>query len=130
VAAKVAREWKAQTAAAEAVPEMPDVVQTRVEGLWAEAVRAARAEHEQAVAGWQAQISQVEEERDEALAAIDEQAEAARVEHERLQTENTRLQTEVDRLTGEYQQTREDLEAMRVERAAAREEAAEARGQI
>lgn len=130
VAAKVAREWKARAVAADAVPDMPDVVQARVEGLWAEAVRAARAEHAQAVVGWQSQVSQVEEERDEALVAIDEQVEAASVERERLQAENTRLQQDVDRLTSENQQAREDLETMSVERAAAREEAAEARGQI
>src|SRR5699024_5742301 len=83
-----------------------------------------------AVVGWQSQVSQVEEERDEALVAIDEQVEAASVERERLQAENTRLQQDVDRLTSENQQAREDLDTMSVERAAAREEAAEARGQI
>lgn len=130
VAAEVAREWKAREDLRSPVPEIPDVVQIRMEGLWAEAVRAARSEHDYAVNGWQSQIHQLEAERDEAIAAADEQAVAARVEQDQAQTTITELRTHVERLTAAAQEAQAQIQAMRDERSQAREEAAEARGQV
>lgn len=129
VAAEVAREWKARESAAAAVPPVPEVVQARLAGVWAEAVQAARAEHERAVAGWRSQVEQVEAERDEAISTADEQAAAAQQDSERAAAQVTALQ---ERLA--YHETtigtlRVDLDTAHVGRAAAREDAAEARGE-
>lgn len=86
-------------------------MQTRVEGLWAEAIRAARSEHDHAVNGWQAQVHQLEAERDEAIAAADEQAVAARVEQDQAQTRITELRTQVERRTAAAQEAQEQIQA-------------------
>lgn len=129
VAAEVAREWKARETAAAAVPPVPEVVQARLVGVWAEAVRAARAEHEQAVEGWRAQVEQVEAERVEAISAADDQAVVAQHDAEQAAEAITALQAQLDEQSSIHDSLRHELDTASTERAAAREEAAEARGQ-
>ena len=79
VAAEAARVWNERESQAGAVPDLPAVVQARFTAVWREAFTAARAEFEQARAGWLAKVAQVEAERD-GLAEEIEHAEAAREE--------------------------------------------------
>lgn len=133
VAAEAAREWKAAAAEGQGVPPFPPVVQARVEGLWAEAVRAARAEHDQAVDGWKRQLRQMETERDEAIAAVDEQAVAAKVQLEAAEASIAELREQVRALGEDARREREEADRVRQDLqrdlGKAREEAAEARGQ-
>lgn len=129
VAAEVAREWKTREAAAAAVPPVPEVVQARLAGVWAEAVQAARAEHERAIEGWRAQVEQIEAERVEAITAADEQAAAARHDSEQAAAALTALQAQLDEETTANDALRRELDTANDERSQAREEAAEARGQ-
>lgn len=129
VAAEVAREWKAREAAAGAVPPVPEVVQARLAGVWAEAVQAARAEHERAVEGWRAQVEQVEAERDEAITAADELAVAAQHDADQATEKITALQGQLTEQATTIESLRHDLDTAHTERAEAREEAAGARGE-
>ena len=129
VAAEVAREWKARESAAAAVPPVPEVVQARLAGVWAEAVRAARAEHERAVEGWRAQLDQVEAERDEAITAADELAAAAQRDADQAAAQIVALQAQLTQQLDVAEALRQDLETAHIERAQAREDAAGARGE-
>lgn len=129
VAVQAAREWKAAAAEGQGVPPVPDVVQARAEGLWAEAVRVARAEHDQAVDGWKRQLRQMETERDEAIAAVDEHAVAARVQQEAAEAAIAGLREQVRALGEDARREREEADRVRQDLGKAREEAAEARGQ-
>ncbi|MBS1673148.1 MAG: DNA-binding protein [Actinobacteria bacterium] len=79
VAAAVARAWNEREAESREVPAMPDAVLARMEGLWREAVAAARDEHQAERDGWAAQLAAVEAERD-ALGEDVDRAEAERDE--------------------------------------------------
>ena len=129
VAAEVAREWKARETAVAAVPPVPEVVAARLAGVWAEAVQAARAEHEQAVEGWRAQIEQVEAERVEAISAADELAAAAQRDADQAAQQFTALQDQLTQQLHAIETLRHDLELAHTERAQAREDAAGARGE-
>lgn len=67
VASPVAREWNEAQAQSREVPPVPDSVTLRVQGLWREAVEAARGEHQVERDGWAARLASAEEERDGAL---------------------------------------------------------------
>lgn len=129
VAAEVAREWKAREIAMAAVPAIPEVVQTRLAGVWAEAVQAARAEHERAVEGWRAEVERIEAERHEAIAAADEATAAAERDAEQAAQAMAALRQEVTEHTNTLGELRAELKTAYEHRAAAREEAAEARGE-
>ncbi|MDN5795467.1 MAG: DNA-binding protein [Intrasporangium sp.] len=129
VAAEVAREWKARTAATVAVPPVPEVVAARLAGVWAEAVQAARVEHEHAVEGWRAQVEQVEIERDEAISAADELAAAGQRDAAQAATQLAAIQEQLTQQQAAVETLRHDLETAHTERAQAREDAAGARGE-
>lgn len=67
VAAQISREWKMAAETERAIPEIPSRVQVRVEGLWKEAVEAAREEFEAERQGWQVRLEEVGQERDELI---------------------------------------------------------------
>lgn len=66
-ALEVARHWKAQEAETREVPPMSDSFMIRMEGVWRDAVQAARVEHQDERAGWAATLTTVEDERDGAI---------------------------------------------------------------
>ena len=70
VAARAAREWNEGQAQTRDVPEPPDAVTVRFQGVWREAIEAARAEHQAEREGWTARITSIEDERDAALEDI------------------------------------------------------------
>ena len=67
VAAQIAREWKTAAETERIIPEIPSRVQVRVEGLWKEAVDAAREEFEAERQGWQVRLEEVGQECDELI---------------------------------------------------------------
>lgn len=101
-AGDAARAWNQKQAEQAAIPPMPEAVQFRVDALWREAITAARSEHDEARAGWEATRAQLQTELTELGADLE------RVEGEK-ETEHTRaeqLQAEVQRLTQELAEQR------------------------
>lgn len=82
VATEAARAWNEQEAQAEAVPEVPAAVESRLTAIWREAVTVARQEFAEARTGWRTRVEQAEAERD-ALAGAVAQVEAERDEAHR-----------------------------------------------
>lgn len=93
VASPAARNWNAQQARAREVPPLPDSVAIRVQGLWREAVEAARSEHQAERDGWAAQLKNVEDERDGAL----DDASSAQHELDRASARIAELEVIVER---------------------------------
>lgn len=96
VASPVARDWNARQALARKVPPLPDSVAVRVQGLWREAVEAARAEHDAERDGWAAQLKNFEDERDGAL----DEARSAQQELDRANARISELEGVVEQVRG------------------------------
>lgn len=80
VATEAARSWNDAAAAQGAVPEVPEAVRRRFDAVWTEAYGAARAEFDEARAGWEARVSRLETESAELVKAVEEaEQEAERV---------------------------------------------------
>lgn len=110
VAAAVARAWKEREAATAAVPPIPDIVQTRVEALWREAVGAAREEHAADREGWEWRLRTAEEHFEEvskeaardvqnAESERDQAREAARADGEKLRARIAELEEAIEKST-------------------------------
>lgn len=81
IAADAARSWNEREAGQREAPAIPNAVQARFEALWREAYTAARAEFDEAVAGWKARLQRADEERDQLTAAVEEaEKECERIE--------------------------------------------------
>lgn len=76
VAADAARVWNEETARATAVPDLPQAVQLRLEGIWAEAFTAARLEFDDARAGWTSRIQHLEDEVRDLTSAVSDAEQA------------------------------------------------------
>ncbi|MGH3351576.1 MAG: DNA-binding protein [Nocardioides sp.] len=72
IAADAARAWNEREAETQDAPPAPEAVQARFDALWREAYTAARAEFDEAVAGWKAKLQRAEEERGQLTAAVEE----------------------------------------------------------
>lgn len=93
-----AREWNEEQASAVPVPPAPESVLFRFEAMWREAITAARAEHDEARAGWEAKVAAAQEEVDELgqdLERVEGERDTERAQREQLQTEVQRLTQEV-----------------------------------
>jgi chromosome segregation ATPase len=106
-----AREWNEQQAAQVAIPPMPQAVQFRVEALWREAITAARSEHDEARAGWEAKVQTAQEEVTELSTDLERTEAELATERGQVAT----LQAEVARLTQEVgeQRSRADTQTGR-----------------
>ena len=102
VAAEAARAWHAEIEAAGAIPAVPEAVAGRFDSIWRDAVIAARGEHADDVAGWQARL----EEQAEDLAGY-----AAEIE---------RAESERDALAAELETARKQLRDLEADLATAR----------
>lgn len=94
VAAEAARTWNEAEANAAVVPDPPAAVETRFAALWREAVTAARAEHAEAKAGWQAKLDQSDAER----RTLAEEVEQLEGERDEARNERDEANRETDRL--------------------------------
>ena len=107
---------------------MPEVVQARLAGVWAEAVQARpRPSTSGPPRGWLAQLEQVEAERDEAISAADDHAAAhpTRRDPAQLTAQLTALQEQLHAI----ETLRHDLEVAHTARAQTRGDTAGARGE-
>ncbi|MBK8460146.1 MAG: DNA-binding protein [Micropruina sp.] len=96
VASPAARDWNARQAHTRKVPPLPDSVAVRVQGLWREAIEAARAEHQAERDGWASQLKNVEDERDGAL----DEASGAQQELDRANAHISELEVIVEQIRG------------------------------
>lgn len=117
IAAAVARDWNSKQAEMQAVPDIPEAINARVQSLWREAVLAARAEHDTDREGWASKIRGITDERDGAL----EDADRERQRADELEAE---LASAADRIAGLETQ----LHRAQAEVAAAETRAAAAEG--
>jgi hypothetical protein len=93
-----AREWNEAQASAVPIPPAPESVLFRFEAMWREAITAARSEHDEARAGWEAKVQAAQEEVAELgkdLERIEAEKETERAQREALQAEVARLTQEV-----------------------------------
>lgn len=145
LAAEAARAWNEQQSTEQAIPEAPAPVQARFTALWREAVTLARAEFNEARAGWQEKISKAEQERndmaddlgkaeddrDKALKAAAKADGATAAERSRADKAEGRaeaLEAERDRLLGERDGLSEQLRELREQLAAGKAQEAKNQG--
>lgn len=134
IAAEAARAWNERAAEQQNVPEIPDEVRTRLDGIWRTAYVAARQDFDKARAGWVKKVETVEEdaaeltktvaeleqrieqERDESQkarsAAAQELAEA-RTESAEAQTRAAKLEGALEAVTAERDRLLTELQASR-----------------
>jgi|SRR5665647_491466 hypothetical protein len=124
VASPAAREWNARQAQAREVPPLPDSVEVRIQGMWREAVEAARAEHQVERDGWAARIKVVEDDRDGAL----EDATRIRGELDRATARNAELEEALEQALAAASQAQARTAAAEAHAAAAEARAAAAEG--
>lgn len=119
IASQVAQEWNARAAEQAPVPEMPDIVQKRLEGVWREIYTAAADTFGAERAGQRETIQGLEEER--AALAEDLAAAEARAEQAESSVRETATAAEADRERLAQERSRADraegaLEAITAER--------------
>lgn len=97
-----AREWNEAQASAVPIPPAPEPVLRRFEAMWREAITAARFEHDEARAGWEAKVQTAQDE----VAELGKDLERIEAERETARAQVTTLEAEVRRLTQEVAEQR------------------------
>lgn len=128
IAAATARSWNQREAAARDVPEMPDGVLMRVEGLWRAAVEVAREEHATEREGWASRVQTAEEERSDLAEEIDRITSEHAAELESAQAEHDRLLASISDLEKKLTAVQESADDARAAAAAAESRAAASEG--
>lgn len=134
VAAEVARPWNERAAGQQNVPEIPDEVRVRLDGIWRTSYVPAHQDFDEARAGWVQKVEtvekdaaeltkavaeleqRIEQERDESQkaqsAAAQELAEA-RTESAEAQTRAAKLEGALEAVTAEHDRLLTELESTR-----------------
>ncbi len=137
IATDAAREWNNVAAQTAEVPDLPDVVLTRFQAAWREAVVLARAELAEQRVGWEQRVRDAENDRDVLetdLAAVEEQQDTERAARaamaaahaeqlEELEDQLSTLRTRADRAEARVEAVEAERDRLILERDAAIEEA-------
>lgn len=89
VAAEAARAWNEREAEQQSVPEIPDEVRARLDGIWRTAYVAARQDFDEARAGWLGKIEAAEKDAAEltkAVAEVEQRLEQERQDAQKAQS--------------------------------------------
>lgn len=119
VAAEAARTWNARMAEQQSVPDLPDDVRARLEGIWRTAYVAARQEFDEVRTGWAGKVATAEKDAAElakTVADLEQQLEREQTDAHKTSQELAEVRAEIAEVRTRAAKVEGALEAVTDER--------------